>query len=37
MRVLPETGLPQPVGDLLHRGSAPDSRALSARDKTTRR
>jgi len=35
--VLPETELLQPVGDLLHRGSAPDYRASFTRvDKTTR-
>ena len=31
LRVLPETELLQPVGDLLHRGSAPDYRASSTR------
>ena len=37
LRVLPETELLQPVGDLLHRGSAPDYRASSARiGQTTR-
>ena len=37
LRVLPETELLQPISDLLHRGSAPDYRASSARiGKTTR-
>jgi hypothetical protein len=30
-RVLPETELLKPVSDLLHRGSAPDYRASTAR------
>jgi hypothetical protein len=35
--VLPEAQLLKPIGDLLHRGSAPDYRASSARiGKTTR-
>jgi hypothetical protein len=31
LRVLPKTELLKPIGDLLHRGSAPDYRASSAR------